>query len=58
MMVNDDVTDSLFEPSSEDNTVREILQLLFKSFTLTVQRLLSDHLPGGRYYSVMDAAII
>ena len=57
-IVNDDVTDSLFEPSSEDNTVQEILQLLFKSFTLTVQRLLSDHLPGGRYYSVTDAAVI
>ena len=38
--------------------VQEVLQLLFKSFTLTVQRLLPDHLPGGVYHAVTDAAII
>ena len=55
---NDIVADSLFAPTSEDPMVQEVLQLLFKSFTLTVQRLLPDHLPGGVYHAVTDAAII
>ncbi len=38
--------------------VQEILQLLFKSFSLTAERLLLDHLPGGKYNSISDAAII
>ena len=55
---NDIVADSLFAPTSEDSMVQEVLQLLFKSFTLTVQRLLPDHLPGGVYHTVTDTAII
>ena len=46
-----DVADSLFAHTPEDSMVQELLQL-FKSFTLTVQRLLSDHLPGGEYVTI------
>ena len=53
-----DVADSLFAHTPEDSMVQELLQLLFKSFTLTVQRMLSDHLPGGEYYCVTDPQII
>jgi len=33
------------------------LQILFNGFSVTTQRLLVDHLPGGKYYSVMDSTI-
>ena len=37
---------------------QEILQLLFQSFVITLQRLVVDHLPGGMYNSVVDPQII
>ena len=39
---------------TDDSRVQELLQLLFKSFALTIQRLLIDHLPGGKYYGVSN----
>ena len=58
--MDDNVTNALFSSTSdsEDLMVQELLQLLFKSFTLTVQRMLVDHLPGGMYHSVTDPALI
>ena len=38
--------------------IEEVLQLLFKSFALTLQRLVIDHLPGGVYNSVQDPQIV
>ena len=40
--------------------VQELLQLIFKSFSLTMQRLLIDHLPGGEFFKfdVSDPMII
>ena len=38
--------------------VQELLQLIFKSFATTVQRLLVDHLDGGEFYEVTDATVI
>ena len=55
---HDDVAKCLFEPTENDHLVEELLQLLFKSFTLTVERLLADHLPGGEFHDVSDPHII
>lgn len=54
----DSVTNALFLCMSKDSMAQELLQLLFKSFTLTVQSILPDYLPGGEYYSVTDPIII
>ena len=37
---------------------QEVLQLLFQSFAITLQRLVIDHLPGGMYNSVVDPQVI
>ena len=55
---NDIVADKLFQPTSDDLMVQELLQLLFKSFALTAERLLSDHLQGGDYECVTDTVLI
>ena len=55
---NDIVADKLFQPTSDDLMVQELLQLLFKSFALTVERLLSDYLQGGDYECVTDTVLI
>lgn len=36
----------------------ELLQLLCKSFALTIQRQLLDHLPGGQFHDVSDPQMI
>lgn len=54
----DEVASSLFASTDEDPIVQELLQLLFKSFAVTIQRLLIDHLPGGQYHGVTDPKII
>ena len=56
--LDDPVCRALSQQSSDDVMVEEILQLLFKSFALTLQRLVIDHLPGGIYNSVQDPQII
>ena len=56
--VNDDVYKALFMETENDAMVQELLQLLFKSFAATVQRLLIDHLPGGMYHSVTDSSVV
>ena len=54
----DEVALHIFESSEEDSMVQEILQILFKSFSLTIQRLLIDHLPGGEFHGVTDPSIV
>ena len=54
----DEVYKVLFIGTQDDCVVQELLQLLFKSFAATVQRLLLDHLPGGQYNSVTDIALV
>ena len=54
----DDVLTSLYTPAENDYLVQELLQLLFKGFVLTVERLLVDHLPGGEFHGVPDSRII
>ena len=54
----DDVSISLFEPTENDDLVQELLQLLCTSFSQTIQRLLIDHLPGGKFHQVTDSVVI
>ena len=49
---------TLFEPTEKDHMVQELLQLLFKSFSLTIQRLLIDHLPGGEFHAISNPTIV
>lgn len=54
----DEVWTSLIEPNETDVMVQELLQLLFGAFSITTQRQLIDHLPGGKYYSVTDKSVV
>ena len=54
----DEVWDALLEPHESDVMVQEVLQLIFRAFSLTCQRLLVDHLPGGVFHSVTDPVIV
>ena len=44
--------------TSTDTLTLELLQLLFRTFSVTTQRLLVYHLPGGDYHDVMDETLI
>ena len=55
---DDEVSKSLFISTENDAMVQELLQLIFKSFAATAQRLLMDHLPSGKYNEVTDAVVI
>ena len=44
---DDEVSACLFNHINEHSITLELLQLLCKAFSLTTQRLLLDHLPGG-----------
>ena len=48
------IAEDLFKPSSCDALTQEALQLLFKAFSSTTERLALDHLPGGQYHTVHD----
>ena len=52
----DEVYKDLFIGVENESMVQELLQLLFQSFASSVQRLLIDHLPGGKHHSVTDPA--
>ena len=54
----DCVSACVFESMADDHMAQELLEMIFKSFTLTVQRLLIDHLPGGKFHGVDDPKII
>ena len=45
----DDIYHSLFTKSNHDDTVCEVLKLLFGAFYRHLMHLVEDHLPGGRY---------
>ena len=55
---DDPVAHCLFQSSDYDSMVQELLQLLFKSFSRTMQRMLMDHLPGGEFHNVTDPKLI
>ena len=50
----DDIYQSLFTKSTHDDTVCEILKLLFAAFYRHLMHLVEDHLPGGRYDGFED----
>ena len=50
-----DVWASLVVPSPSDPLVVQILQALFKSLDMLVQRMLEDHLPGGKWEGASDS---
>lgn len=54
----DEIHRMLITSTMDDSMVQELLQMLFKSFVLTMQRLLVDHLPGGIHHSVSDSTIV
>jgi len=54
----DEVWSTLTESNESDMMTQEVLQLLFGAFSVTTQRLLLDHLPGGKYHSVVDPVIV
>ena len=45
---DDEVWSSLIKSTASDVMTQELLQLLFKAFSKTTQRLLLDHLPDGK----------
>ena len=46
-----EVWTALTKTSKGDSITKELLQLLFGSFSITTQRMLIDHLPEGKYHS-------
>lgn len=57
--IHDDlVWKSLTLSDDSDIQTQELLQLLFNTFSLTTQRPLVDHLPGGTYYNVTDEFLL
>ena len=54
----DEVWLALINPCDSDAMTTELLQVLFGAFSITTQRMLLDHLPGGQYHSVTDQRII
>ena len=45
----DEVWDESIKEQESSVSTQELLQLLFSAFAITTQRLLIDHLPGGKY---------
>ena len=50
----DDVWNVLIKSNESDLQTQELLQILFNAFSVTTQRLLIDHLPEGKHYSVTN----
>ena len=55
---DNEVWNELIYSNTTDTMTQELLQLLFRTFSVTTQRLLVDHLPSGIYHNVMDEKII
>ncbi len=55
---HDDVLDKLLLPQGDnddaDGMTIELLQLLFQAFYICTKRLLADHLPGGKFHSLLE----
>lgn len=54
----DNVWERLIQSDSSDAEAIEVLQLLFRAFSSTTERLLVNHLPGGVHHNVVDEDII
>lgn len=53
----DEIALYLTKSSHVDSMAQELLQLVCKSFSATMQRMLVDHLPGGEYHSVSSSQL-
>ena len=51
----DNIYHSLFSESKHDDTVCEILKLLFSAFHRHLDHLVENHLPGGKYDNYTDS---
>ena len=47
----DHIFDSLVPPSVYDPTTQEILKVMFNAFSSLLSRLVTDHLPDGKYHN-------
>ena len=47
----DHIFESLVAPSVYDATAQEILEVLFNAFSTLISRLVTDHLPDGKYHN-------
>ena len=54
----DEVWNVLTQSNENNIQTQELLQILFSAFSVTTQRLLIDHLPHGKYYSITDTEVI
>ena len=54
----DEVWNALIESNATDVMTQELLHLFFAAFSTTTQRLLLDHLPGGKYHVVADTVMV
>ena len=54
----DEVALYLNRPSHIDSMAQELLQLLCKSFSATMRRMLVDHLPGGEFHSISNSQMV
>lgn len=54
----DEVWKALVESNDSDTMTTELLQVLFGAFSITTQRMLLDHLPGGQYHCVKSKGCI
>ena len=54
----DEIFSSLCNKADKDDDLHELLQLLFKSFAISTQGLVVDHLPGGQFHDVSDPKVI
>ena len=48
----DEVQNELFTSCENDATTFSVLQLLFTAFAPYSRRLVTDHLPGGKWYVI------
>ena len=54
----DEVWNALIESNATDVMTQELLHLFFAAFSAITQRLLLDHLPGGKYHVVADTVMV
>ena len=54
-IADDPVRHKLLEPSEKyDILAQELLEVMFKAFCTTTRRMLTDHLPGGKFHGKED----
>ena len=58
LISKDDVYQKLLESNEKyDNSTKQLLELLFASFSIINQRMLGDHLEGGKYHNPSESLL-